>query len=57
MLPLKFYFDAKFLDITAKWHELNNCPICYCPVFDDLSVPEEENINSSTTDEEKAKIH
>ena len=36
VLPLKFYFDAKFLDITAKWHELNNCPICYCPVFDDL---------------------
>ena len=53
VLPLKFFFEAKVQDITAKWHELNNCCICYCPIFDDLSIPEEEEITSATTDEEK----
>ena len=50
VIPMKFYFQAKHLDLTTKWCELNNCPICYCPVFDELTVDEEEEISPQTSD-------
>jgi hypothetical protein len=42
MSPMEFYNTVKSQDFTVKWHEINKCSICLCEVYDDISVPEEE---------------
>ena len=42
MSPLEFYNTVKSQDFSAQWHEINKCSICLCEVYDDITVPEEE---------------
>ena len=41
--------SAKARDDSAKWEKINECPICKCELFDDITIDENEK--------DPAKVH
>ena len=54
--PLEFYISVKSQDSSAKWHEINKCPICMCELFDDIETNEEETDPKKMHEETMQKI-
>ena len=39
---MDLYISVKAVDYSAKWEEVNKCPLCLCELFDDIEVDENE---------------
>ena len=38
--PLEFYLKSRAADSATRWHQINNCSICYCELYDDIQEDE-----------------
>jgi len=46
---MDLYCSVKAQDYSAKWDEINKCPVCLCELFDDIEIDEDEK--------DQAKVH
>ena len=52
--PMEFFLTCRAMDSSCKWDEINNCPLCMCPVFDEIEQESEQQLQQALVEHQTA---